>query len=1122
MSQRKKLAVQPEISEFPEKLAGKPRNPKTKKTTAKAASHQPSSSATKYASFQYSDKLPDESLMLEELLKTTEIQQLFESFYNLINIPIAIIDLNANVLLSSRRPRICTQFHRAHPTTCSLCIESDAQLAMQLKEGKNYAIYPCRNGLTECASPIIIEGKHVANVFIGQFLTNEPDEDVFRRQAEELGFDTADYLAALHEVPIVDEEKIPVIFDLLIRMTRVISNLSIERKIAVENQIRNSIILNTIPQSVFWKDVDGRYIGCNAAFAKAAGLAEPDDIVGKTDFDLPWPQQDTEAYRADDQAVISSSKPRLHIIEPLQQADGSRLVIDTSKIPLVDTAKNVRGMVGVYEDITERAQMEEALRQSEEKFRRSFMTSLDAVYLATVEEGRLIEANPVFEEIFGYTQDEAIGKTPSELGLYYDPSDRARMVSELKGKGFVKDLEMKGRKKGGGVITVSISMSKVLMGDQLHILGVIRDITDRKQDQTRILKLSRLYDTLSKVNTTIVHSTNQEELFRSICKGVVEHKKFIMAWVGLVDETTHRVNPVCHAGTEQGYLTNIFISVDDIPEGDGPTGTSIRENRVCFINNFLKDERVRPWYKSALKCGFKSSVGLPLRLKGKVIGALTIYSVEPDFFDAEQLALMNEMSTEISFALDKLASETERKQAERKVLESEKRFRAIMEQSPIAIALLDMNGQPVVSNAALSRMVGYSSGELSHMTFAEFTYPEDAEKDQSQFSALLEGKISEYSMEKRYVHKNGSIVWGNLFVTLRRDRNGLAEEIIGMAEDITERKRAEEELQNREMRYRSVLESISLIGVMVDKESNITLCNDFMLNLTGWKRKEVLNCNYFDVFVPRDVVDSIQRDVSMKAIAAGTIPAHYENEIVTCKGERRMVSWNNTVLRDPGGSILGLSAIGEDITERKQTEEYVAHYLKELETAMQGTLLAVSNMVEMRDPYTAGHERRVGVIAADIAREMGWPDEKCNNLQSIGLVHDIGKIAIPAELLSKPTRLSALEYEIIKTHSERGYEILKEVKFRLPVAEIIYQHHERNDGSGYPRGLKGDEILPEARILSVADVLEAMASHRPYRPSLGIEKALTELERGQGTIYDTNAVNACLRLFREKGYTIPA
>ena len=212
----------------------------------------------------------------------------------------------------------------------------------------------------------------------------------------------------------------------------------------------------------------------------------------------------------------------------------------------------------------------------------------------------------------------------------------------------------------------------------------------------------------------------------------------------------------------------------------------------------------------------------------------------------------------------------------------------------------------------------------------------------------------------------------------------------------------------------------------------------------------------------------------------------------------------------------------DSINERKQAEEKIAEYVKQLEGSMEGTLQAVSNMVELRDPYTSGHERRVGIFAADIAREMGWPEDRCKSLRLIGLVHDIGKIAIPAEILSKPSRLTALEYEMIKGHAEMGYQILKDMKYPLPIAEIIREHHERMDGSGYPQGLKGEQILPEARILAVADVLESMSSHRPYRASLGMEVALREIVDHRETFFDAEVVDAALRLIRDKGYTLPA
>jgi putative nucleotidyltransferase with HDIG domain/PAS domain S-box-containing protein len=192
-----------------------------------------------------------------------------------------------------------------------------------------------------------------------------------------------------------------------------------------------------------------------------------------------------------------------------------------------------------------------------------------------------------------------------------------------------------------------------------------------------------------------------------------------------------------------------------------------------------------------------------------------------------------------------------------------------------------------------------------------------------------------------------------------------------------------------------------------------------------------------------------------------------------------------------------------------------------LQRNMPKTVEAIASIVEMRDPYTSGHQRRVAELAGAIAQKMGISEEEGLAIRLAGIVHDLGKIKIPAEILSKPGRLNEMEYNFIKIHPQAGYEILKEVDFSWPIAEMVYQHHERMDGTGYPQGLKGEEILPGSRILAVADVMEAMSSHRPYRPGLGIDAALEELQNGSGTHFDTRVVEACTALFKEDGYEFP-
>ncbi len=210
----------------------------------------------------------------------------------------------------------------------------------------------------------------------------------------------------------------------------------------------------------------------------------------------------------------------------------------------------------------------------------------------------------------------------------------------------------------------------------------------------------------------------------------------------------------------------------------------------------------------------------------------------------------------------------------------------------------------------------------------------------------------------------------------------------------------------------------------------------------------------------------------------------------------------------------------ENRARQEDLEQQVVSRTREIQEALTGTIKAVAQTLESRDPYTAGHQRRVAELACALARELECTQVQIKGLYLAGLIHDIGKISVPAEILSKPTRLTDNEFRLIKTHPRAGYDILKDIRFPWPIADIVLQHHERMDGSGYPQGLKGEEILPEAGILAVADVVEAMSSHRPYRAGLGIDRALEEIENGKGTRYGQDVARACQRLFREKGFAL--
>jgi len=213
----------------------------------------------------------------------------------------------------------------------------------------------------------------------------------------------------------------------------------------------------------------------------------------------------------------------------------------------------------------------------------------------------------------------------------------------------------------------------------------------------------------------------------------------------------------------------------------------------------------------------------------------------------------------------------------------------------------------------------------------------------------------------------------------------------------------------------------------------------------------------------------------------------------------------------------------KDLESRvEERTESLHQTLGKLRGSLEGVVHAIARIVETRDPYTAGHQKRVASLARAIATHMNMADEQIEGVYMAGLIHDVGKIAVPSEILSKPTRLSDIEFSLIKTHAQAGYDILKDIEFPWPIADTVYQHHERHDGLGYPQGLCGDKILMEARILAVSDVVEAMASHRPYRAGLGIDVALSEIEKNMGTTYDPDVAQVCLNLFREHQYNLEA
>lgn len=331
-----------------------------------------------------------------------------------------------------------------------------------------------------------------------------------------------------------------------------------------------------------------------------------------------------------------------------------------------------------------------------------------------------------------------------------------------------------------------------------------------------------------------------------------------------------------------------------------------------------------------------------------------------------------------------------------------------------------------------------------------------------------------------------------------------------------QRRRAEAALEKSEELFRSVALSAMDAIITVDEEERVVMWNHAASELFGYTEAEIAG-QPLKLILPDSLPEMFE--AARKDSAAGvTGQTSWPMELSGHSRDGRdfPVELSLGLFNAAEGPFF--SAIVRDVSERKRAEDELRQSMDKLRRITGGIVQTVALTVESRDPYTAGHQRRATDLARSIAVEMGLDQETIDCIRMAGAIHDLGKIHIPSEILSKPGPLSEIEKALIQTHSEIGYGILKEVELPWPIAQIILQHHERLDGSGYPRGLLEEEILMEARILSVADVVEAMSSHRPYRPTIGLESALSEIERNRGILYDDEVVDACLRLFIEKKY----
>ena len=345
--------------------------------------------------------------------------------------------------------------------------------------------------------------------------------------------------------------------------------------------------------------------------------------------------------------------------------------------------------------------------------------------------------------------------------------------------------------------------------------------------------------------------------------------------------------------------------------------------------------------------------------------------------------------------------------------------------------------------------------------------------------------------------------------------NKLEKKMLDLEREVANRKQAENVLRKSEKKFGRLADLLPQTVFETDERGKLTFVNREACNVFDYTQEDFdSGLNFLQMIAPADherAMENVQKVLSGGRLGGIEYVAQTKNG-----SPFPVIVYSSPII--PDNKTGGLRGILIDITERKQTEKKLEQSYEKLQGAFYGTINALAATSEWRDPYTAGHQKRVAQLACAIAEELNLPEEQIKNIQLSAIIHDIGKINIPAEILSKPGRLSNTEFKLIETHPQVGYDILQGIEFPWPIANTVLQHHERMNGSGYPNGLSGEEIGLEARILGVADVVEAMSSHRPYRPALGIDKALEEIVQNKGILYDPDVVDVCLKIFKDKEF----
>jgi len=837
----------------------------------------------------------------------------------------------------------------------------------------------------------------------------------------------------------------------------------LQQEVKAREEVQKSLRLETgyleqlfasAQEGIAMLDCNGVVQRINSQFSRIFGYSS-EEAIGKSIDDLIVPADHFQDARAITRRALNGESVAL---------EGTRrrkygMLIDVSVLasPIVVNNKLV-GVYSIYRDITARKQAERRLRESEDRYRTLVNTTPEAVTVTDLE-GKITYVAPQTLTLHGYDKpEELLGKSAFEM---IEPKDHKKAKANMKKtfeKGIVRDIEYILLKKDGRQFYGELNASLIRdgQGKPIAFVATTRDITERKLAERALKESEEKYRNL-------FHSSNDAI--------------FIHDMDGNITDANDRA--VSLFGYEKEDILEMTVA------------------QLHPADQLAKSSQA---FKAIAKDGFVNFEAYFKKEDGSIFPA----EVSASLFEIGDTRWIQGVVRDIS----------DRKESEMRLRESEERYRDLVERAGAAILLIDRDGIFNYYNKRFTELLGYSFDDMRQKQLESIVHPDDFERVSRIRQALIQGKTETFRHEFRGVRKDGGIIYLECDATAVRDNGN----IIGTRSyiwDVTLRKRSEEEIKSSEERLKLLFEYAPDGYFLTDLKGNFLDSNKATEEITGYKKQELAGKSFVKArLLSADQVRRIYEILARNAMGQRTGPDEF---VLTRKdGSKTIVGIRTYPVKIDGNTVV--LGIARDMTDYKRTQEELRKSYDRMQKVLEDTINALTSAVEKRDPYTAGHQHRVAILADAIAEKMKLPSHQKEGLHVAALVHDIGKINVPAGILNKPSSLSDAEFALVRDHVLVGYDILRTIEFPWQVAEIVFQHHERIDGSGYPMGLKANDIMVEAKILAVADVVESMMAHRPYRPARGKDKAIAEIKMNKKKLYDTKIVSACLKVLSDSSF----